>query len=155
MLCLRLALPFLFALLVLCVTAPRALKASPEATERARKFLAAHEAKLRPLELRANQAWWDANISGKAEDFKRKEEAQNRIDEALVDAKAFQEIKNIKDQGQIDDPIVARCIEVIYLTYLEKQVDRALLKRMVAKSNAVEKAFNEFRAKVDGREMTD
>src|SRR5262249_14733199 len=45
--------------------------------------------------------------------------------------------------------------DVIYLAYLEKQVDPALLKKMVAKSNAVEKAFNEFRASVDGKEMTD
>src|SRR5436305_14459823 len=98
MLCLRLALPFVVALVVLCVAAPRAVKAGPQQTERARKFVAAHEAKLRPLELRANQAWWDANVSGKAEDFKRKEEAQNRIDEALADSSAFQDIKTIKEQ---------------------------------------------------------
>src|SRR5262249_21384197 len=45
--------------------------------------------------------------------------------------------------------------EVLYLTYLEKQVDPELLKKIVAKANAVEKAFNTFRASVDGKEMTD
>src|SRR5262249_61897517 len=40
-------------------------------------------------------------------------------------------------------------------TYLEKQVDKELMKKMVAKANAVEKAFNKFRATVDGQEMTD
>ncbi len=155
MLCLRVALPLILALAVFCIACPMAARADSEATERARKFVAAHEAKLRPLEIRSGQAWWEANISGKAEDFKRKEEAQNRIDEALADPKAFQEIKQIKERGQIDDPVVARCIDVIYLAYLEKQVDPALLKRMVAKANAVEKAFNEFRAKVDGKELTD
>jgi peptidyl-dipeptidase A len=153
MLYLRLLLPFVVIVVCLAVAAPA--QASPEATARARAFVAAHEAKLRPLEIRANQAWWDANVSGKADDFKRKEEAQNRIDEALADPAAFKEVKEIKDRGQIDDPIVARCIDVIYLAYLEKQVDPALLKQMVAKSNAVEKAFNEFRAKVDGKELTD
>jgi peptidyl-dipeptidase A len=44
---------------------------------------------------------------------------------------------------------------VLYLAYLEKQVDPALLKQIVAKANAVEKKFNAFRAKVDGKEMTE
>jgi len=41
------------------------------------------------------------------------------------------------------------------LQYLEKQLDPALLKSITAKANAIEKAFNVFRATVDGHEMTD
>ena len=44
---------------------------------------------------------------------------------------------------------------MLYLEYLAKQVDRDLLKKMLAKSNAVERAFNVFRPKVDGKELTD
>src|SRR5207237_1832798 len=55
----------------------------------------------------------------------------------------------------LDDAPLARQIDVLYLQYLEKQVEPAVLKQIVAKSNAVEKAFNVFRAKVDGKEMTD
>ena len=57
--------------------------------------------------------------------------------------------------GKIDDPVIKRAIDVIYLLYLEKQVDPELLKKMTALSNAVEKKFTTFRAKVDGKEMTD
>jgi peptidyl-dipeptidase A len=129
--------------------------ADQSATERARRFVQAHEARLKPLEHAANLAWWNANTTGKAEDFKRKEEAQNKIDEALSRPDTFREVKSIKEQGGIDDVIVAREIEVLYLAYLEKQVDTALLKQLVAKANAVEKAFNVHRARVDGKEMTD
>jgi len=135
--------------------APMAVRGSSEMTERARKFVTAHEAKLRPLERTANLAWWNANISGKDEDFEKKIEAQNRIDEALADTEKFRELKEIYDSRQVDDPILARQITVLYLQYLEKQVDPALLKKIVAKSNAVEKAFNVYRAKVDRKEMTD
>ncbi|HVS34182.1 MAG TPA: M2 family metallopeptidase, partial [Gemmataceae bacterium] len=55
----------------------------------------------------------------------------------------------------IDDPVVVRAVDVLYLLYLEKQVDRDLLKQMVEKSNAVEKAFNIYRAEVDSKKMTD
>ncbi len=157
MVSLRILLPAALAFAaVLMVWSSAVATASTKTTERARKFLAAHEARLRPLEVAAGLAWWNANVTGKDEDFTRKEEAQNRIDEALANAAAFAELKAIhKDLEQIDDPILARAIEVLYLTYLEKQVDPALLKKIVAKSNAVEKAFNVFRARVDGQEMTD
>ena len=127
-------------------------------TDRAKQFIKAHDAKFKPLDKRAGIAWWDANISGKDEDFARKEEAQNAIDAALADPKAFAELKELKqakDKGQIDDKTVARCIDVLYLMYLEKQVDSALLKKIVAKANAVEQAFNVFRANVEGKEMPD
>ena len=154
---LRLLLPALFTLIVaVLLWQPMAASAGPEMTEKARKFVAAHEAKLRPLEIAGGLAWWNANISGKDEDFKKKEEAQNRIDEALADAEKFKELKEIKQNGkQIDDPVLARAIEVLYLAYLEKQIDTAHLKKMVEKSNTVEKKFNKFRALVDGKEMTD
>lgn len=157
MLSLRILLPLGLALAGFWILGlPIAASASPEVTDRARKFVAAHEAKLRPLEIAAGLAWWNASVSGKDEDFKRKEEAQNKIDAALADRQTFQEIKALnQDRKNIDDPVIARCIEVLYLNYLEKQVDPELLKKMVAKSNAVEKTFNTFRAMVDGKEMAD
>ena len=135
------------------ILAPAAEKA--KGNDRAKAFIDDHVARLRPLELAGNLAWWKANTTGKDEDFQEKERAQNRIDEALADTARFQELKEIKKEGGIGDPILAREIELLYLTYLEKQVDPALLKKMTALSNKVEKAFNVYRAKVDGKEMTD
>jgi peptidyl-dipeptidase A len=156
MFALRMMLPAALVLAGFILTAlPLTVGAGPRPTDRARKFMETYTTKIRPLEVKSSLAWWKANTTGKDEDFKRKEEAQNRIDEVLADKKAFQRVKAIKEEGHIDDPIVARAIDVIYLAYLEKQVDPALLKKMTAKSNAVEKAFNVFRAKVDGKEMTD
>ncbi|HEX5268895.1 MAG TPA: M2 family metallopeptidase [Gemmataceae bacterium] len=155
MLCLRVLLPAA-CLVAILLWLPASATASPEVTERARKFLDAHTKKLRPLEVEAAVAWWDANTSGKDEDFARKEKTQNRIDEALADPDAFAEVKKLRAlSSDIDDAVLRRAVEVVYLTYLEKQVDRELLKKMVTKANAVEKAFNVFRAKVDGKEMTD
>jgi peptidyl-dipeptidase A len=122
---------------------------------RAQKFVDSHIALLKPLEKEAALAWWDANTTGKDEAFKRKEEAQNRIDEALADQVKFQELKDIKQKGGINDSILARQVDVLYLAYLEKQVDRELLRKMVEKATIVEKAFNVYRAKVDGKELTE
>src|SRR5262245_21952394 len=125
-------IPLFLAALAVAAVVPATASASPQATEQAKRFLAAHEARLRPLDIAAALAWWNANISGKDEDFKKKEEAQNRIDEALSDKDRFAELKQIKqlrDKGEVEDKVLARGVDVLYLMYLEKQVDPALLKR--------------------------
>lgn len=130
--------------------------ADPSAAAKA--FIDAHETKMRPLEMKANLAWWDANISGKDEDFARKEDAQNKIDAALSEPKPFVALKGIKaarDAGKLADAKLARQIDLLYLAYLEKQVPPDLLKKISAKANSVEQSFNVFRAKVDGQEMAD
>ncbi|MBI3408262.1 MAG: M2 family metallopeptidase [Planctomycetes bacterium] len=136
------------------MTAPTTA-ADSETTAKARKFLEGYTATIRPLDIVAQRAWCDANMSGKDEDFKKKEDAQNKIDAALSDKKAFAEVKTLKESGRMDDKILRRAIDVIYLAYLEKQLDEELLKRMTALGNSVEKKFNVFRAKVDGKELTD
>src|SRR5262245_6935061 len=130
--------------------------ASPETTERAKKFTTEHTRKLRPLEIAGQRAWWDANISGKEEDYKRKTDAQNKIDAALAHREAFAEVKALRDKlTDIDDKIAARAIDLLYRAYLEKQVDTELLKKMVEKANAVEKDFNKYRPTIDGKKVDD
>jgi len=124
----------------------------------AAKFIADHEKNVKPLEVTAGLAWWNANISGKDDDFKKKETAQNEIDAALSSKEKFATLKALKaagEKGELKDPLVARQIDLLYLAYLEKQVDADLLKRITAKANSVEQQFNVFRAKVDGKEMAD
>ena len=135
-----------------------ATAAAADKSAEAKAFLAAHEAKLRPLELAANRAWWEANTTGSDAAFAKKEQTQNAIDQALADKQAFAKIKELKastNRGEIADKILARAMAVLYLQYLEKQVDPALLAKITAKANAVEKTFNVTRAKVDGVEMPD
>ena len=57
-----------------------------------------------PLEIEIGRAWWNANVSGKDEDFAAKEEAQNKLDAALADREQFAELKQIHE-GKIADPI--------------------------------------------------
>jgi peptidyl-dipeptidase A len=125
-----------------------------DVTMQAKAFIVDHENRVRPLERQSNKAWWNANITGSDADFKLKEEAQNKLDAALADKAKFTSLEQLK-KGKISDPLTARQVDVLYLMYMEKQVDPDLLKRINAKANAVEQAFNVFRAKVGEREMTD
>jgi peptidyl-dipeptidase A len=154
---LRLTLMALSVLpLVLAMAWPESARGDAAATASAKKFLDDFIAKVRPLEITANRAWWDANITGKDEDFAKKEKAQNAIDELLSDKTLFAGVKALKENGaQIDDAILRRAIDIVYLQVLEKQVDKALLDEMSALANSVEKKFSNFRPKVDGKEIDD
>lgn len=122
--------------------------------EAARKFLTEHEATVRPLEIELNLAWWKANTTGKDADFAAKVEAQNRYDQALSNREKFAALKTIR-ADKPREPLMARQIELLYRAYLEKQVDPELLKRITSKANEIEKAFNVYRAKLGGKEITD
>ena len=121
---------------------------------RARQFVREHETEIRPLEKAVNLTWWNANVSGKDEDFKAKEAAQNKLDAALADKRRFADLQALK-QLKLRDHLLAREIDVLYLMYLEKQVEPELLRRITAKANAIEQSFNIFRAKANDKEMTD
>jgi peptidyl-dipeptidase A len=130
-------------------------QAGPSGDAAARGFIEDHLAKVRPLEIAVALAWWEANTTGSDEAYARKEAAQNRLDAALADAQAFARLKQLHDSDRVHDPLLRRQVHVLYLQYLEKQVDPELLRQITAKANAIEKAFNIYRARVDGREMTD
>src|SRR5262249_5444492 len=129
------------------------LKAQDTADE-ARRFVRQHEADIQPLEIANGRAWWNANVSGKDEDFAAKEQAENRLNDALANSEKFARLKKIHG-GQINDAVLRREIDVMYLMYLEKQIDPELMKRMTARANTVEKAFNVFRAQVGDKSYTD
>ena len=95
--------------------------------EAARAFVARHLERARPLEKASALAWWQANITGKPEDFQAKEQAENAINRILSDPQAFAELKQIRERGVGPDPALKRSIDVLYLAYLGMQVDPKLL----------------------------
>jgi peptidyl-dipeptidase A len=130
------------------------LQAAEKPDEAAQAFITRYEAEIKPLEITLNLAWWKANTSGKDEDFAAKVEAQNKYDAALANRERFAELKKVKE-GKPSDPILARQIDVLYRIYLEKQVEPELLNRITSKANEIEQAFNVYRAKLGGKEITD
>lgn len=123
--------------------------------QEAQKLVEYYEATVRPVEIELGLAWWKANITGTDEAYQHKTEVQKKLDRLLSDRETFSRLKKLVEGGKIADPVLRRQIEVMYLTYLPKQLDPELLDRIVEKENSVERAFNVFRPVVDGKELTD
>src|ERR1700738_272582 len=114
MLSLRIGLVLLASLCVaLWMLAPSA-SAAPGTTRKAKEFIDAFTKRIRPLDIAANRAWWDAMMTGDKKAFKRKEDAQNKLDSLLAGKLQFAELKALKEAGKIDDPLTKRAIDLIY-----------------------------------------
>ena len=159
MLSIRVALIILACLFTALWMLTPTASADEKHTKLAKDILAAFTSRVRPLEVAANRAWWDANMTGKKEAYKAKEDAQNKLDAVLADKQQFAGIKAIKESGKIDDPVTRRAIDVIYLACLEKQLDADLLKALTKLGNEIEEIFSNFRPEIaDGkgvRKITD
>ena len=121
---------------------------------RAKKFIEQYEKTIPPLEIEAAHAYWDANITGKEEDFAKKTELEAKLQKVMADKKTFEELKAIHEAGP-NDLLLKREIDVLYLQYLTNQIDPVLAEKMIAVSNEVTRIFNVYRANLDGQEKSD
>ena len=143
----------LMAPLLFCALSPQAT-GQENTTAAARDFVGQYEATVRPVEIALNLAWWEANTIGSDEAFAAREAIDNQMNELLSSQADFARLKQIK-AGAIDDAQLVREIELLYLIYLEKQVDLPLLNRISSKEADIEKTFNQYRATVGDRSLTD
>jgi peptidyl-dipeptidase A len=120
-----------------------------------KKFIAGYEAKVIPLSREANLASWNANITGTDEDYAKSEKASFELAKIYSDSAAFAELKLLKESGSVKDSILARELDLLYNSYLGGQVDPALLEEQIKMETEVSKKYSNFRASLNGKEMSD
>jgi len=127
----------------------------PVSAEGFARFLADCEKLVAPLEKEANLAWWEAATTGREEAYAKQAALQTKLETVYTDPKAFAYLKALKEKNVVKDPKLGRQLELLYLKYLGRQLDPALLQRIIEASTAIEQKFATFRGKVGDREVTD
>jgi peptidyl-dipeptidase A len=140
--------------LFLASAAPRAHAANAKENE-LKEFITTHVEKIKPLEKQANLAWWDAAVTGEPKAYDRSSEMQLQIRRVYSDPKDFAFLKEVKQSGQVKDPLLARQLTVLYNAYLANQIEPELLKQIVELGTQIEKNFSTFRGTIDGKKVTD
>ena len=143
---------------LLFAAVPLLAAGKPENTamlDRFHEYLRAHETRVVPMEREANLAWWEAATTGRDEAYKRQSELKTRLETVYTDSRTFAFLKEVRAAGVVTDPLEKRQLEKLYLEYLGRQLDPAILAKMNAASSAIEQKFSTFRAKVNGKEATD
>lgn len=118
------------------------------------QFIEAHIKLIKPIFTNAQNTYWKASLSGKEEDFKKYEALSKEISKIYNDKEKFKKVKKLNEQN-ISSPLIKRQIQILYDNYLSGQGDIELIHKIIEKSTSVEQKFNIFRAKVDGKELTD
>ncbi|MCX6259229.1 MAG: M2 family metallopeptidase, partial [Bacteroidia bacterium] len=122
---------------------------------RMKKFVADYEAKIIPLSKESNLASWNANITGTDEDYARSEKASFELSKVYTDSAAFAELKELKESESIKYSLLARQLNLLYDAYLGGQVDPALLEEQIKMETDISKKYSNFRANLNGKELSD
>ena len=121
----------------------------------ANRWIERHVERLEPLHRDTCLAHWTASISGRSEDYRQAAALQIELRKLYSDTQEFTELKRLRDSGGISDPLLRRQLDLLYLEYLGNQIPQDLMEPMVRKAMEAESVFNTFRARLDGREVTD
>jgi len=118
------------------------------------EFIKKHIETIKPLEKKGHFAYWRASISGEDKDFKEYEEISKELSKIYNNKEEFEKIKNWLSKN-IENQVLKRHLEVIHNEYLSSQGSLDLLNEIISKETKTEQKFNTFRARVDGKELTD
>jgi len=148
-----------FTIIALCMTACFIISSCTSRQEKMEKrmsaFITNYEARIIPLYKEAALTSWTANITGTDADLKKAEEAAFEAEKIYTDKEAFAGLKEIKESGAVQDPILSRQLELIYNFYLGSQVDTSLIGTRLRMETEINKKYLNFRVAVDGKELTD
>ena len=98
--------------------------------------------------------YFTATNSGKEEDYKLAGEVQLARERIYTNKEDFQKIKTFRS-AEIDDPLLKRQLELLFLSYQSRQMDEKKLEKMIALQNSIESKFATFRAEIEGKHYTD
>jgi peptidyl-dipeptidase A len=118
------------------------------------RFIELHVSKVEPLSTGANYAYWDASTTGKAEDYNRYKKLQLEIRQIYSNRREFVFLKTFKESGEIKDARLARQLDRLYYSYLQNQMDPALMKKIVDLDAQVTEKYNTFRGTIEGKRVT-
>lgn len=118
------------------------------------EFVDSHVAMIQPLERKSALAYWQATLSGRAEDFEHYGRLQLELEHIYTNPDEYGFVKRIRESGSFGDGEQRRMAELLYRRYQGNQVDPGLLERIVTLGTEIENAFSVFRAVVDGKELT-
>ena len=117
-------------------------------------FIQGYEAKVDPAYKKATTTEFDAQISGKENDYKKSSQAQIDLSKIYSNKDDYAVIKKLR-KLKIADKDLKRQLELIYNAYTGNQIAPEKLEAMIKLQTDIESKFNTFRADIDGKNLTD
>lgn len=119
------------------------------------KFLQEFEEKFRNLYIKSSKAYWEASINGTEEKWNEVTRYQLEMIKLFRDKHYFEEINKLYSKLDDFDPLTRRQIKILYNEFLPNQYDWRKLEEITNLQNKIENVFATFRAKLNGKTLTD
>ncbi len=119
------------------------------------QFIERLVAELEPLQLRYNEATWRANLTGKPEDEKEAAELDAQVRKIFARREPYEFLRRTEAAGGVPDPLAQRQLELLVRDFRAHQIPVEMIDQMVQIEKWLESQFNNFRAEMDGRRVTD
>jgi peptidyl-dipeptidase A len=120
-----------------------------------RTFIDSLELKVKPVETGAALADFNASITGKDEEYNKSAELNIRLSKIYADKAAFNRLREFRESGKISDTLLSRETYLLYNTMLGYQSDEKKMEEIIRAKTRLEQKYSTFRAKVDGKLLTD
>jgi peptidyl-dipeptidase A len=124
------------------------------AEEQARSLLRRVEGQLRPLAIAVNLAHWEASTTGTAEAQETATAAETRLRKFLSSRSRYERLVELLDSQQLHEPLVRRQLQLLALDHQPNLLPESVIDDLVRRVNQIQAEFYTFRARLDGREIT-
>ena len=108
------------------------------------------EARLAPLSLASNLAWWESQVAATEENAERRTRAELALSDALADRDLFGEVAAARESGAN-----GRRLDLLHDSMLTRQLPDDLRARIVELESSVDLRFSRHRGTVGGVEVGD
>lgn len=119
------------------------------------KFYANYVNEMSPLYIAANTAYFEASVNNSEENWNKYAEMDMKMNAIMSNKAKFDTIKAFMMSNEITDPLKVRQLKVMYNDFMTMQVDTAISNQLTQMNSKIEGKFSGFRAKVNGKELSD
>lgn len=144
-----LSLPIIFSFTMIQCTAMK----SDET--KLREFIANHLKIIEPKLKALNIADWNANATGDKKFYDERAALELEVNTIRSNKTDFAFLKTLKEKGTIKDSLLRRQLTILFNQFAKNQIDTMLMKQIVEKQSEIANKFNNFRGKIEGKEVSD
>lgn len=114
-----------------------------------------YETQMKPAYRDMSLQYFVAATNSTPENWELYAQNEMKVNKILSDKELFSRIKKIKESNLIEEPIKKRRIEILYLTFLGKQVDTTKLNQITKLQSEIENKYSTFRTEIGKKKFTD
>lgn len=119
------------------------------------QLISNYESKMKPAYRDMCLQYFIAATNSTPENWEKYAQLEMEVNKILSDKDLFQKIKTIKESNLIEDPIKRRRIEILYLTFLGKQVDTFKLNQITKLQSEIENKYSSYRTVIGKKKLSD